>query len=77
MLEERGKWPVEGLVLECKDCKEKNNDLSRVFCCARRVMSLEPDFLAQKGAVEEFEVLPKDICVKIVIILSKVYKKQS
>ena len=47
------KWPTEGLVLECKYCKEKNNDLSRVSCCACQIMSLEPDFIAQKGAVEE------------------------
>ena len=43
MLEEWGKWPTEGLVLECKDCKEKkekNNDLSRVSCCAHQVMTI-------------------------------------
>ena len=53
MLVEQGKWPIKGLVLECKDCKERNNDLSRVSCCDHQVMSFEPDFLAQRGAVEE------------------------
>ncbi|UZO25046.1 uncharacterized protein OCT59_017333 [Rhizophagus irregularis] len=50
---ERKKWPNGGLMLECKECKEKNDDENRINCCARRVMSLEPDFLAQKGAIAE------------------------
>ena len=53
VLIERGKWPSEGLILECKNCKEKIEDSSRVACCARRVMSLEHDFLVQKNAIEE------------------------
>ncbi|GES95773.1 hypothetical protein GLOIN_2v1785920 [Rhizophagus clarus] len=38
---------------ECNKCKEKCQDSSRTSCCACRVISLEPDFLAQKGAIEE------------------------
>ena len=53
VLIERGKWPPEGLVLECKDCKERIQNALRISCCARRVISLEPDFLAQRGAIEE------------------------
>ncbi|GBC21156.2 hypothetical protein RIR_jg24235.t1 [Rhizophagus irregularis DAOM 181602=DAOM 197198] len=53
ILQERKKWPNGGLMLECKECKEKNDDENRINCCARRVMSLEPDFLAQKGAIAE------------------------
>src|SRR2546429_8317293 len=53
VLIERGKWPPEGLVLEYKDCKERIQNALRISCCARRVISLEPDFLAQKGAIEE------------------------
>src|SRR6266545_5960693 len=53
VLIERGKWPSKGLILECKNCKEKIQDSSRTSCCARQVISLEPDFLAQKGAIEE------------------------
>ncbi|GBB90989.1 hypothetical protein RclHR1_18070004 [Rhizophagus clarus] len=53
VLMERGKWPPGGLVLECNKCKEKCQDCSRTSCCARRVIFLEPDFLAQKGAIEE------------------------
>ena len=53
VLIERRKWPSGGLVLEYKECKEKvQNDL-RISCCARQVISLESDFLAQKSAIEE------------------------
>ncbi|GBC35738.2 hypothetical protein RIR_jg20284.t1 [Rhizophagus irregularis DAOM 181602=DAOM 197198] len=38
---------------ECKECKEKKDDENWINCCAHRVMSLEPDFLAQKGAIAE------------------------
>ncbi|CAB4474979.1 unnamed protein product [Rhizophagus irregularis] len=53
ILKEREKWPIGGLLLECKEYKEKKDDENRINCCARRVMSLEPDFLAQKGAIAE------------------------
>ena len=53
MLIEHEKWPPGGLVLNCNKCKEKIQDISRIYCCARRVISLEPDFFAQKGAIEE------------------------
>jgi hypothetical protein len=53
VLIERGKWPSNGLILECKECKKNIKDLSRISCCACQVMSLEPDFLEQKGAIED------------------------
>jgi hypothetical protein len=53
VLIECGKWPPGGLVLECNKCKEKVQDISRNSYCAHRVISLEPNFLAQKGAIEE------------------------
>jgi len=53
VLIERGKWSSQGLILECKECKENIKDDSRKSCCACCVLSLEPDFLAQKGAIEE------------------------
>ncbi|PKK57556.1 hypothetical protein RhiirC2_721147 [Rhizophagus irregularis] len=53
VLIECGKWSPGGLILDCKKCKEKIQDISRTTCCARRVISLEPDFIAQKGAIEE------------------------
>lgn len=53
VLIERGKWPPGGLILDCKECKEKIQDISRTTCYARQVISLELDFIIQKGAIEE------------------------
>lgn len=45
------------LKLQCKDCREKNPRLQRVInndkCCARYVLSQQPDFLEQKAWLEE------------------------
>ncbi|CAG8771624.1 7277_t:CDS:2, partial [Rhizophagus irregularis] len=38
VLIEREKWPPGGLILVCKECKEKIQDISRTTCCARRVL---------------------------------------
>ena len=53
ILIERGLWH-NGLRLECELCKGKNKqiDPTRINCCARRIMSLQPDFLAQKSELE-------------------------
>jgi hypothetical protein len=53
VLEERSLWPQKGLKARCmvrkkRACKEGATD-----CCAERVMSLQPDFLAQKSLVAE------------------------
>ena len=40
VLIEREKWPSEGLILECKVCKEKIQNESRISCCACRVLYL-------------------------------------
>src|SRR6266542_6726992 len=53
ILIEQGKWPSEGLILDCKDCKERIQDASRISCYARQIISLESDFLAQKETIEE------------------------
>jgi hypothetical protein len=54
VLRERGLW--KKMNLKCKLCMAKEKDDSRVDCCAVRVMSLQPDFLAQKpGLVEVIE----------------------
>ncbi|EXX66663.1 hypothetical protein RirG_121640 [Rhizophagus irregularis DAOM 197198w] len=52
ILLERGKWK-EGLRANCQLCKNGDKDPNRVDCCARRIISLEPDFVAQKGALHE------------------------
>ena len=63
VLIEQKKWLSEGLILECKNCKEKVHDPSRISCCARRVISLKPDFLAQKGAIEELIEKADHMCI--------------
>ena len=54
ILIERGLWK-DGLVGDCKLCKGKNTkviDPQRVDCCMRRILSLQPDFLAQKSKLQ-------------------------
>src|SRR2546421_9985020 len=52
ILIERELWR-NGLSADCKLCKDKIHDITRTDCCARRIISLQPDFLAQKSALEE------------------------
>ena len=52
VLMERGLWR-NGLSADCKLCKDKVDDINRVDCCARKIISLQPDFLSQKSALEE------------------------
>ena len=53
VLIERGLW-YNGLNLECELCKGKNKqiDLTKINCCACRIISLQPDFLEQKSELE-------------------------
>ena len=54
ILIERGLWK-DGLIGDCKLCKGKNTkviDSQRVDCCMRRILSLQPDFLAQKSKLQ-------------------------
>ena len=56
----------------CKECfkKDADNDLIRLDCCARQIISLQPDFLEQKSVLKEvtirlghiFERYPKFHC---------------
>jgi hypothetical protein len=54
ILIERGLWR-DGLLADCKLCKGKTKvvDANRIDCCARRILSLQPDFLAQKSQLQE------------------------
>ena len=52
VLIERGLWKNE-LNADCQLYKDKIVDENRVDCCARQIISLQPDFLAQKSALEE------------------------
>ncbi len=37
----------------CQLCKDKIDDITRIDCCAWRIISLQPDILAQKSALEK------------------------
>jgi len=52
VLIERKLWKDE-LKADCQLCKNKIDDINRTDCCARRIISLQPDFLSQKSALEE------------------------
>src|SRR5205807_6698485 len=45
ILKERGLWPVGGLRHDCKSKKyKKDHSHSSEACCARRLLSVQPDF---------------------------------
>ena len=50
VLLEQGLWR-QGLNLECKYPKQCSVD--SIDCCARRLLSQQPDFLEQKSSVQE------------------------
>src|SRR6266542_1258644 len=51
------------LILECKNFKEKVHDSLRIFCYARRVISLKSDFLTQKGTIEKLIKKAGHMCI--------------
>ncbi|CAG8737793.1 3444_t:CDS:1, partial [Gigaspora rosea] len=51
VLSDRELWR-EGMPLECTSCKQKSSS-NIVDCCARRLMANQPDFLAQRGQIQE------------------------
>ena len=51
------------MVGECKLCKNKNDDPLRVYCCRRQILSLQPDFLAQKSALVEIIENASHVCI--------------
>ncbi|UZO11120.1 uncharacterized protein OCT59_002694 [Rhizophagus irregularis] len=64
--------PEKGIRLMCEQCFGKQDDIDseRLDCCARRIMSLQPDFCEQRSILEEaiikaghiFERYPKFHC---------------
>jgi hypothetical protein len=62
VLIERGLWK-KNMVGECKLCRNNNDDPLRVDCCGRRIISLQPDFLAQKSALVETIENAGHICI--------------
>ena len=55
MLTERNLWPEKGIRLMCEQCSGKQDDVDpeRLDCCARRLISLQPDFCEQRSILEE------------------------
>ena len=49
--------------LKCKLCAAKEEDEMRVDCCVIRVMSLQPDFLAQKPGLVEIIEQAGHLCI--------------
>ena len=62
VLIERGLWR-DGLNADCQLCKNKVEDMNRTNCCARRIISLQPDFLSQKSALEEVIMEAEHKCI--------------
>jgi hypothetical protein len=52
ILSERGP-EKKSMIGECRLCRDGNNDPLRVDCCGRKIISLQPDFLAQRSALVE------------------------
>ena len=54
VLIERELWR-KGLIGDCKLCKGKNKDMDskRIDCCMHRILSLQPDFIAQKSRLQD------------------------
>ncbi|CAB4491800.1 unnamed protein product [Rhizophagus irregularis] len=44
-------------------CKDKVDDITRIDCYARRIILLQPDFLAQKSALEEAILEAGHLCI--------------
>ncbi len=64
VLRERGLWNKK-YVVDCSLCKNKTtrDDLTWTKCCARRIISLQPDFLAQKCALQETIEEADHVCI--------------
>jgi len=59
VLNERGLWKA-GLRLECKKPK---CSIDATDCCARRLLSQQPDFLEQKSSVQEVIEAAGHLCI--------------
>ncbi|CAG8852681.1 37079_t:CDS:2, partial [Gigaspora margarita] len=52
VLSERGLW-WDDMLLECTSCKKKEADPNVIDCCARRLIANQPDFLEQRGQIQQ------------------------
>ena len=51
------------LIANCKLCKKKVIDKERINYCARKILSIQPDFQDQKGALEEIIKESGHLCI--------------
>jgi len=64
VLQERGLWPVGGLRHDCKSKKsKKDRGHTSNFCCPRRLLSVQPDFLAQRSQLQEEIEKQRHLCL--------------
>lgn len=54
ILQECSLWPEGGMRHDCKGKKcKKDRSHIRYLCCARRLLSVQPDFLEQKSRLQD------------------------
>jgi transposase len=53
----------KNMVGECRLCRDGNNNPLRVDCCGRKIISLQPDFLAQRSALVEVIEDSGHVCI--------------
>lgn len=59
IIRERGLWPDKELLAQCPGFKCPPN---RTDCCCRRILFMQPDFIAQKSQLEELIATRGHIC---------------
>ncbi|KAI0309112.1 hypothetical protein OF83DRAFT_1166911 [Amylostereum chailletii] len=59
IIRERNLWPVDGMNAQCTNFKCPPG---RTDCCCRRVLFTQPDFMAQKSALQELVESRGHIC---------------
>jgi hypothetical protein len=57
VLEEHGLWKT-GLLIECKTC-----DPMAMHCCAKHILDLQPDFVAQISLIQEVIMMAGHLCI--------------
>jgi hypothetical protein len=59
IIKECGLWPLKGLLAQCP---KPGCPPDRFDCCCRRLLFMQPDFVAQKSQLEEFIVSRGHLC---------------
>ena len=71
LLKERGLWK-SGLVGDCQECANEASrgydgtpDPNRNACCMRKILQLQPDFVAQKNKIQEYIESRGHVCLMV------------